>query len=120
MTLLSKPYAVDLHWRFWPEVTVVPFIAPWTRFKHKYRLFAWHWRQMFPLRNDLAAQRFDFGLSARWDPRDHLLLLLARTKTRLGFPPPGERDYSGEAAGPPRAAGTPLRALARHGTVPWL
>ena len=32
-------------------------------------------------------QRFDFGLSARWgDPRDHLLLLLAGAKTRLGFP----------------------------------
>ena len=31
-------------------------------------------------------ERFDFGLSARWDPRDHLLLLLAGAKTRLGFP----------------------------------
>ena len=69
-----------------PDVRVVPFVAPWTAFKHKYRLYAWPWWGMFRLRNALAAQRFDFGLSARWDPRDHLLLLLAGAKTRLGFP----------------------------------
>ena len=69
-----------------PTSRVVPFIAPWTAFKHKYRLLAWPWGEMFRLRKGLAAQRFDFGLSARWDPRDHLLLLLAGAKTRLGFP----------------------------------
>jgi heptosyltransferase-2 len=69
-------------------VQVVPFIAPWTAFKYtdKYRLWAWRWRQMLRLRNRLAAERFDFGLSARWDPRDHILLWLAKAKTRLGFP----------------------------------
>jgi ADP-heptose:LPS heptosyltransferase len=86
VTLLAKPYAVDLQKRFWREVQVVPFIAPWTAFKHKYHLWAWPWREMFRLRNGLAAKRFDFGLSARWDPRDHLLLRLAKAKTRLGFP----------------------------------
>ena len=65
VTLLAKPYAVDLQQRFWPEVSVVPFIAPWTAFKHKYRLWAWHWGEMFRLRRRLAAERFDFGLSAR-------------------------------------------------------
>ena len=65
---------------------MVPFVAPWTAFKHKYRLCAWPWGEMFRLLNGLAAERFDFGLSARWDPRDHLLLLLAGAKTRLGFP----------------------------------
>src|SRR5512137_1101615 len=86
VALLAKPYAVDLQRRFWPNVRVVPFVAPWTRFKHKYRLWAWPWGEMVQLRNTLAAQRFEFGLSARWDPRDHLLLLLARAKTRLGYP----------------------------------
>ena len=38
VTLLAKPYAVDLQQRLWPEVKVVPFVAPWTAFKHKYRL----------------------------------------------------------------------------------
>jgi heptosyltransferase-2 len=89
VTLAAKPYAMDLQRRFWPDVRVVPFVAPWTafRFKDKYRLYAWPWREMFHLLKPLAAQRFDFGLSARWgDPRDHLLLLLAGAKARLGFP----------------------------------
>ena len=94
VTLVAKPYAMDLQRRFWPDVSVVPFVAPWTafRFKDKYRLYAWPWREMFRLLKRLAAQRFDFGLSARWgDPRDHLLLLLAGAKTRLGFPRLGSR-----------------------------
>jgi len=86
VTLVAKPYAQDLQARFWSGVRVVPFIAPWTAFKHKYRLLFWPWRQFFRLRSELAAERFDYGLSARWDPRDHLLLQLARAKTRLGFP----------------------------------
>ena len=94
VTLVAKPYAMDLQRRFWPGVSVVPFVAPWTafRFKDKYRFYAWPWREMFRLLKRLAAQRFDFGLSARWgDPRDHLLLLLAGAKTRLGFPRLGSR-----------------------------
>ena len=86
LTLLAKPYATDLQRRFWPEVKVVPFIAPWTAFKGKYRLYTWPWWEMVRLRHKLATQRFDFGLSARWDPRDHLLLLLAGARTRLVFP----------------------------------
>ena len=89
VTLLAKPYSVDLQHRFWPEVKVVPFVAPWTAFRqsHKYRLWAWPWGKMSRLRNELAAQRFDVGLSARWgDPRDHVLLWLIRAKIRLGFP----------------------------------
>ncbi len=86
LTLVAKPYARDLQQRFWPAVRVVPFVAPWTAFKGKYRLYAWPWWEMFRLLSALEAKHFDFGLSARWDPRDHLLLLLAGAKTRLGFP----------------------------------
>ena len=86
VTLVAKPYAKDLQGRFWKDVRVVPFIAPWTAFKHKYRLLSYPWRHFFRLCRELAAERFDFGLSARWDPRDHLLLLLGRAKTRLGYP----------------------------------
>ena len=28
VTLLAKPYAMDLQSRFWPGVRVVPFVAP--------------------------------------------------------------------------------------------
>ncbi len=85
VTLLAKPYANDLQRRFWPKVRVTPFIAPWTAFRRKYRLLTWPWAEILRLRH-LARQRFDIGLSARWDPRDHLLLTLLRARRRLGFP----------------------------------
>jgi ADP-heptose:LPS heptosyltransferase len=84
VTLLAKPYAQDLRPRFWPEVKVVSFTAPWTAFKGKYRLSSWPWKQMWSLRK-LTSEKFDFGLSARWDPRDHLLLRVAGAKARFGF-----------------------------------
>src|SRR5260370_31485636 len=86
VTLLAKPYAHDLQRRFWPEVRVAPFIAPWTAFRRKYRLLSWPWREIIPLRG-LAAERFDLVLTARWDPRDHLLLNPMRAPPRLACPP---------------------------------
>jgi ADP-heptose:LPS heptosyltransferase len=88
VTLLAKSFALDLQPRLWPGVKVVPFTAPWTAFKykHKYQLWRWHWLEMLRLFHRLSAERFDFGLSARWDPRDHLLLKLIRVKNRIGFP----------------------------------
>jgi len=86
VTLVAKPFAQDLQPRFWPEVRVLPFVAPWTAFTGKYRLWQWPWRGMFRLVRTLAVERFDVGLSARWDPRDHFLLTLAGARKRLGFP----------------------------------
>jgi ADP-heptose:LPS heptosyltransferase/glycosyltransferase involved in cell wall biosynthesis len=85
VTLLAKPYGEELRERFWPEVKVVPFVAPWTAFHHKYRLLTWPWGEVLGLRR-LVKEHFDVGLSARWDPRDHLLLLALRARRRLGFP----------------------------------
>ena len=76
VTLLAKPYALDLQRRLWPGVRVITFVAPWTAFKNKYRFWQWPWLEIFRLWRQLAAEHFDFGLSARWDPRDHLLLTL--------------------------------------------
>jgi heptosyltransferase-2 len=92
VTLLAKPYAKDLQTRFWPEMQVVPFNAPWTAFKHKYRLWAWPWREIYSLRKLLRGQ-FDVALSARWDPRDHFLLALTRARRRLGFARMGSRMF---------------------------
>jgi heptosyltransferase-2 len=86
VTLLAKPFALDLQPRLWPGVKVAPFTAPWTAFTHKYRLWRWHWLEMLRLLHRLSAERFDFGLSARWDPRDHLLLSFVGVKNRIGFP----------------------------------
>ncbi len=85
VTLLAKPYAKDLQVRFWPSIRVMPFTAPWTAFQNKYQLLGWPWAEIFRLRT-LLRERFDFGLSARWDPRDHLLLKLLGAAHRLGFP----------------------------------
>jgi heptosyltransferase-2 len=86
VTLLAKPYAQDLQPRFWKNVQVIPFVAPWTAFKHKYRLLSWPWSAILRLRRTLSRERFDVGLSARWDPRDHLLLQIVRARARLGYP----------------------------------
>jgi len=94
ITLLAKPFALDLQPRLWPGVRVETFVAPWTAFKNKYHFWKWPWREIFRLRRQLAGEQFDFGVSARrvttsplsGDPRDHLLLQLCRVKNRIGFP----------------------------------
>ena len=90
VTLLAKPYACDLAARLWPRVKVVPFVAPWTAFRRKYRLLNWPWKELLQLRK-LRAERFDLGLSARWDPRDHFLLRALGARKRLGFPRTGSQ-----------------------------
>ena len=93
VTLLAKPYAFDLQQRLWPAVCVIPFVAPWTAFKNKYRLWRWPWREIIKLRQRLAAEQFAFGLSARWDPRDHILLKLAGVRDGIGFPRMGSHIF---------------------------
>lgn len=93
LTLLAKPYALDLKSRLWPEMDVVSFNAPWTAFKSKYHLWRWPWPEITRLQRLLKSQEFDFGVSGRWDPRDHLLLKLLGVKNRLGFPRLGSHFY---------------------------
>lgn len=93
VTLLAKPYACDLQARFWPDVKVVPFIAPWTAFTGKYRLPHWPWKRIFAAQKQLRAINFDVGLSARWDPRDHIVLAAAGARRRLGFPRMGSQFW---------------------------
>lgn len=103
VTLLAKPAWKDLQSRFWPEVKVVPFLAPWTAFKHTYHLYAPP-RELFRLRKEIGRGQFDVGLSARWDPRDHLLLALARAKERLGFSRVGSNIFLTNPLPPPDPA----------------
>ncbi|MGH7942655.1 MAG: glycosyltransferase family 9 protein [Limisphaerales bacterium] len=95
VTLLAKPYALDMQRCFWPQINVVPFVAPWTAFEKKYYFWRWPLRELVRLVRSLAAEKFDIGLSARlWffgarlggDPRDHFLLSLVRARERIGFP----------------------------------
>ena len=93
VTLLAKPFANDLRPRLWPNVEIIPFIAPWTAFRAKYELWHWPWQELFQLRRQLVATDFDCGVSARWDPRDHLALKLSGARTRLGFSRLKSRRY---------------------------
>ncbi|HEY5298469.1 MAG TPA: glycosyltransferase family 9 protein [Verrucomicrobiae bacterium] len=86
VTLLAKPYARELQARLWPGVRIETFTAPWTAFKNKYHFWRWPFVEMGRLQQRLAREQFDFGLSARWDPRDHLLLKLVGARNRIGFP----------------------------------
>ena len=109
VTLLAKPYALGLQRRLWPDVRVVPFVAPWTAFKNKYRLWRWPWREIIRLRNQLAGEHFDFGVSARritspplaGDLRDHLLLRLFEAQHRIGFPFLRHRFFLTQPVAPP-------------------
>lgn len=86
VTLLAQPFATELRPRFWPAVEVIPFTAPWTAFHHKYQLWRWPWRELSRVRRELMARQLDYGVSVRWDPRDHLLLQCCGVRERLGFP----------------------------------
>jgi ADP-heptose:LPS heptosyltransferase len=86
VTLVAKPLAQELRPRFWPEVRVVPFVAPWTVFRGKYRLHKWPWKMITHLLETVRRENFDAAVSARWDPRDHLLMALTGAKRRYGFP----------------------------------
>ena len=89
ITLLAKPHATVLVRRLCPEVEVIPFVAPWTAHRGKYRLHRWPWRELSAVIDSLREHRFDAAVSARPDPRDHLLMALAGAEMRLGFPRTG-------------------------------
>jgi ADP-heptose:LPS heptosyltransferase len=95
VTLLAKPYAVELRPRLWPAVAVIPFTAPWTAFTFgaKYNFLRWSWPEMLRLCRELRAKNFDYAVSARWDPRNHFLMKVAGARERLGFSRLKSRRY---------------------------
>jgi hypothetical protein len=101
VTLLAKSFAEELRNYYWPEVRVLLCQAPWTAFRGKYRLYCWPWREMWRLVRNLRLETFDFGVSARQDPRDHLLLRLVDSKQRLGFPRSGSQYLLTQPLMPP-------------------
>jgi len=86
VTLLAKPAAAHLREFLWPEVNVIEIDAPWTRFEGKYRLWNWPWGSLGATLKTLRSETFDEALSVRPDPRDHLLMRLAKAQSRTGFP----------------------------------
>jgi heptosyltransferase-2 len=104
VTIVAKPYAKGLQSTLWPEAKVLPFVAPWTAFRRKYRLQSWPWREMIRIGRIIRAMRFDLGLSARWDPRDHFLLAFSKAKRVLGYPRMGSRLFLTESLDRPDPA----------------
>lgn len=101
--LLAKPHAAPLLRRFAPQVTLVPLTAPWTSFSGKYRLHRWPWHALAASVG--AVRRLgppELGVSARPDPRDHLLLTAAGARRRLGFARAGSGLLLTDSLPPPQ------------------
>jgi ADP-heptose:LPS heptosyltransferase len=86
VTLLAKPHAAPLLARFAPTIEHLPFTAPWTAFRGKYRLHRWPWAELRKTVRELRRRGFQVGVSARRDPRDHFFLWSGGIQRRLGFP----------------------------------
>jgi len=84
--LLGKLHAEPLLQRTFPGLRFHLFEAGWTKFRRKYHLWEWHWRAFFQVLRQLRRERFDLAVSARDDPRDHLLMSLIGARERVGFP----------------------------------
>lgn len=99
--LLAQPHARPLLQRFAPAVELIELTAPWTAFTGKYRLHRWPWRDLARVRAALERRRFDLAVSARRDPRDHLLLAWAGPAARFGFPRAGSHLWLTHPQRPP-------------------
>ncbi|GEM_PF-51812 len=84
--VLGKPHAKPLLEPTFPSLKFFPFQAGWTKFIHKYRIWNWNWKVFFSLILELRREHYDVAVSARDDPRDHLLMWLIGAKSRYGFP----------------------------------
>lgn len=112
VTVLCAPAWCELLAASYPSVRFVPFHAPWTAFRGKYRLARWPWRELALHLAKLRAERFDEALSVRPDPRDHVLMLLAGARRRCGFPRAGSRPLLSCPVAWPRGL--------RHRTEDWI
>jgi heptosyltransferase-2 len=97
VTLVAKPHAAPLLTRFAPDVEHLPLTAPWTAFYGKYRLHRWPWRKLVRIVRELRSRGFDAGVTARPDPREHLLLALGGVSKRVGFARAGSQCLLNEA-----------------------
>lgn len=86
VTLVGKKHARPLLAASFPSVRFLPYEAPWSAYRGKYRLWAWRWPLLIGLISRLRREQFTAAVSVRNDPRDHLLMALTGAKERYGFP----------------------------------
>jgi ADP-heptose:LPS heptosyltransferase len=101
VTLLAKPAFAPVLERFAPDVEMLPFVAPWTAFSGKYRLHEWPWGSIARCLTALRRRDFSVAVSARCDPRDHLLMWLSGSPRRVGFPRLGSETLLTDPLLPP-------------------
>src|SRR5215471_9373831 len=86
VTLLVNDNVALLAEHLVPGIKVISLEAPWTQFSRKYHLPTWRWRELHSKVTSLRQRNFDVAVSARPDPRDHVLMFLSGAKRRIGFP----------------------------------
>ncbi len=91
--VLAKDYARELLQPTFPEIRFFAVDMPWCRYRGKYRLWEWDWRELASLVWRLRRQHYDCAVSVRNDPRDHLLMRLIGARERYGFPKGGSRIF---------------------------
>ena len=91
VTLLAQAYAEEMRPHFWPDVRVFPFRMPWTAHRGKYLLHKWPWIKLGRLIWRMRREHFQATVSARWDPRDDMVMWLSGARQRIGFPRLGSR-----------------------------
>jgi heptosyltransferase-2 len=93
VTLLGKPHAKPLLEPSFPQIKYIPYDAPWSAYRDKYRLWTWSWGRLLSLLAQLRQQHFDAAVSVRNDPRDHLFMRLVGARERYGFPVRGSSAF---------------------------
>jgi heptosyltransferase-2 len=118
VTLLAKPHARALLARTYPQLKFIEWDAPWSAFTGKYRLWSWNWSALRRVLHEMRAGNFAIAVTGRRaDPREHLLMLLARIPRRVGFPYRGTPGLLNDPINPgptPRHIVEDWRALALH------
>ena len=89
--LLGKEHATPLLKPSFPGLHIHSYDAPWTRYRGKYNLWAWRWREFFSTVLRLRREKFDVAVSVRNDPRDHLFMWFIGARERHGYPRRGSR-----------------------------
>lgn len=95
--LLAKPHAQPLLAPTFPNLKFWNYDAPWTRYKGKYDVWRWDWKQLTTITRKLREEQFDLAVSVRNDPRDHFLMALIGARERLGFPRKGSGIFLSQA-----------------------
>ena len=105
VTVLAKAVAGEIAPTLWPGAKVRDWTAPWTAFRGKYRLWNWPWAEIRELRSWCKLEGFSAVISARHDPRDHLLMTFLGVPRRVGVARLGSGLMLTEAVpGPARLA----------------